>query len=288
MAEEKEKPKEKPSLSDIILSEKSVGPWKRIISAPWFRKEETRLKDLSAEIYNYADNGIAYYIDDIADRDPKLGKQVHDEVFHSYAGSLLEMYRPSVRWAEANDTLDKAMALVDASVEEYLDMTIVGIPASMVYKAVGAVMPLVSLGVIYFNTVRRNLDPATKREQGIFYLKAATGLVGIEASEFIPFAGELIGNSFDVYDLYVIAANQTIARGTSRGQFDAYFQQNFPELYARAVGGPIIDAVAKDVPAEKKEIVTAADKGIVPGAGEDIAPGADEGMVPNEWPPEGQ
>jgi hypothetical protein len=55
----------------------------------------------------------------------------------------------------------------------------------------------------------------------------------------------------DPIDLYVIAANQTIAKGTSRKQFDAYFKKNYPGLYVNAVGaGDIVDAKFTDLTPE--------------------------------------
>jgi hypothetical protein len=67
------------------------------------------------------------------------------------------------------------------------------------------------------------------------------GLGLVEALEYIPVANEL-ANIADAFDFYIMAANQVIASGTSRKQFEAYFRKNFPELYAAAIGeGEVID-----------------------------------------------
>jgi hypothetical protein len=145
---------------------------------------------------------------------------------------------------------------------------------------VTAVGPIASMATIYFNTVHKNKDEDTKHDQMNYYLQALAGLGLIEASEFLPFAANIVGNAADIYDLYIIAANETIARGTSERQFTEYFRQMHPELYARAYGNPVqvIDAVLKDAPTQQQ----------LPDEEKDLGRLVDDGNPNMPWPPEGQ
>jgi hypothetical protein len=235
-------------ITDLIIKETPVGWVKRVFSVPILRGEKNRLSDLSAEIYKYAPNGIEDMIDELRRRDKGLGEDVHNTVYHDYVKQQLDSHRASIIVAEINDTYDKLAAIGEIAAE----LSVAGMPVAFVHKVASSVGPVAALATMYFDTVARNKDPETRREQATFFAKAAIGLALIEGSEFLPIAGEL-ANIADTIDLYIMAANQTIAHGTSRKQFEEYFQKNHPGLYSEAYGN-VIDVVAKDVPEVPPEL----------------------------------
>lgn len=244
----------KKKLTDIILDDKKVGPLGRIVSAPFFRSEDKRIGDLASVILEDKDNGIGEYLNEISKRDLKVGKQVYNEAFvDGYAGQLIEVYRPAVRVAEANDTYDKFAALAEAG----LDATIVGIPLSTIHRiisTVGPVAALATLGRYAYKNTKDDPDSKTRNDSRNRFWTWAAVLGLVEAAEFVPGISEVANLAVDPIDLYVVAANQTISKTTSRKKFEDYFQKNFPELYSRAMGGPIIDVKAKDSPAAPRHL----------------------------------
>lgn len=227
-----------------ILADKAI--FNRLVTLPIARGDENRLEDLASTIYNYKKNDISDYVKGIGKKDSEIGQRVYDEVFkEGYVKEILNSHRPTIYAAEANDSIDKVLALSSDWLTIPAEASVLGIPASMIYKAACVVPALAALITLGVDTVGKNPDPKTKAAQRDAYLGWLLKLAAVEASEFIPLIGTILGNVGDVFDLYVMAANDVIKKGTSKNQFEDYFQNNFPELYAKTVGGPIIDVEAK-------------------------------------------